>query len=71
LQSRGLFPDVIIARGRQKLTKESREKIALFSNLKAEKIFSLPDVSSIYTIPEILAKQKFDTLVSKHLNIDL
>jgi CTP synthase len=27
LQSRGLFPDIIIARGRQKLTQEVREKI--------------------------------------------
>ena len=69
LQSRGLFPDIIIARGRQKLTKESQEKIALFSNLREERIFSIPDVSSIYTIPKILAKQKFDSLIQGILNI--
>lgn len=63
LQSRGLFPDIIIARGRQKLTKESLEKIALFSNLREERIFSIPDVESIYTIPKILAKQKYDSLI--------
>lgn len=69
LQSRGLFPDIIIARGREKLTKASREKIALFSNLKPEKIFSIPDVRSIYTIPSLLHKQKFDTLIHGKLNI--
>ncbi|MCH8518575.1 CTP synthase (glutamine hydrolyzing) [Candidatus Gracilibacteria bacterium] len=71
LQSRGLFPDIIIARGRKKLTKETREKIALFSNLRQEKIFSIPDVESIYTIPTILHKQKLDTLLHGKLNIKL
>ncbi len=69
LQSRGLFPDIIIARGKQKLTKESQEKIALFSNLREERIFSIPDVDSIYRIPKILAKQKFDSLIQGMLNI--
>ncbi|NDK10119.1 CTP synthase (glutamine hydrolyzing) [Candidatus Gracilibacteria bacterium] len=69
LQSRGLFPDIIIARGKAKLTKESREKIALFSNLRKERIFSIPDVPSIYEIPEILAKQKFDSLIQGMMQI--
>lgn len=63
LQSRGLFPDIIVARGKIKLTKQAREKIALFSNLRDDRVFSLPDVDSIYKIPHILKKQKFDTLV--------
>ena len=70
LQSRGLFPDIIIARWRKKLTKETREKIALFSNLQTEKVFSIPDVESIYTIPSILAKQKFDELVQKRFKLE-
>lgn len=69
LQSRGLFPDVIVARGRTKLTKSSREKIALFSNLREDRVFSIPDVSSIYEIPGILQKQKFDTLIYGKLQI--
>lgn len=70
LQSRGLFPDIIIARGPGKLTKSSLEKIALFSNLRDDRVFSIPDVESIYTIPEILRKQKFDTLLYGKLWID-
>lgn len=69
LQSRGLFPDIIIARGKKRLTKSSKEKIALFSNLKEERVFSIPDVSSIYTIPSILHKQKFESLICGKLNI--
>lgn len=71
LQSRGLFPDIIIARGRQKLTKASKEKIALFSNLRSDRIFSIHDVHSIYTIPSILHKQKFDTLLFGKLGLKI
>lgn len=69
LQSKGLFPDIIIARGNEKLTKSSREKIALFANLREDRVFSLPDVESIYTIPQLLKKQKFDTLLYWKLGI--
>jgi len=63
LQSRGLFPDIIIARSENPLGEESRRKIALFSNLKEDRVFSIPDVESIYTIPSLLKKQKFDKVV--------
>jgi CTP synthase len=63
LQSKGLFPDIIMVRGAEKLTKSSREKIALFGNLREDRVFSLPDVDSIYSIPQVLQKQKFDKLV--------
>lgn len=70
LQSRGLFPDIIMVRGEKKLTKSSKDKIALFGNLREDRVFSLPDVRSIYTIPQLLKKQKFDTLVFGKLWID-
>lgn len=63
LQSKGLFPDIIMVRWKEKLTKSSREKIALFGNLREDRVFSLPDVASIYSIPQMLKKQKFDALV--------
>lgn len=69
LQSRGLFPDIVFARGKTKLTKSSRQKIALFSNLKEDRVFSIPDLPSIYEIPEILKKQKFDMLLYGKLHI--
>ena len=69
LQSRGLFPDIIVVRGTKTLTKANKEKIALFWNLREDRVFSIPDVDSIYTIPNILSKQKLDTLISGKLQI--
>ena len=70
LQSRGLFPDIVIARGKQQLTQDSLDKIALFSNLRDERVFSIPDVDCIYKIPEILAEQNFDRLIHGKLCIN-
>ncbi|MDA9129397.1 CTP synthase [Candidatus Gracilibacteria bacterium] len=70
LQSRGLFPDAIVVRGREVLTQANKEKIALFGNLREDRVFSIPDVESIYTIPQILKKQKFDSLLSGRLHIE-
>ncbi len=69
LQSRWLFPDIIIARSVNPLGEESRKKIALFSNLREERVFSIPDVDSIYTIPKILSDQKLDKVVYGLLGI--
>ncbi len=63
LQSRGLFPDIIVARSVSPLSSDSRRKIALFSNLREDRVFSIPDVASIYTIPSLLKKQKIDKVV--------
>lgn len=70
LQSKGLFPDAIMARGTQSLTQVSRDKIAMFSNVSADQVFSIPDVSSIYAIPELLKKQQFHTLLFKQLQLN-
>ena len=70
LQSKWLFPDVVIARGSQALTAGSRSKIALFSNLSEEKVFSIPDLDSIYNIPDALEAQGFDKFMAAKLAIE-
>ncbi len=69
LQSRWLFPDIIAVRSKEKLTKESRDKIALFSHLRDERIISIPDVNTIYSLPSILTAQNFPQLVHGKLCI--
>lgn len=69
LQSRGLFPDAIVVRGKEVLTQANKEKIALFGNLREDRVFSIPDVDSIYTIPQILKEQKLDSLLCGKLDI--
>jgi len=56
-------------RGEDVLTNESKAKIALFSNIQKYQIISVPDVKNIYTIPQILADQDFDTFLFKHFAI--
>jgi len=65
LHARGLFPDFIFVRGAEPLTENNKKKIALFSNLDKKHIISVPDVESIYTIPMLLKKQGFDTMIRK------
>lgn len=69
LQSKWLFPDIIMVRGQQKLTRASREKIALFGNIREDRVFSLPDVTTIYSIPDLLKRQKYDKLIFWKLGI--
>ncbi len=71
LQSRGLFPDMIIARGTEFLTESAEGKIALYSNIHRENVFSIPDVESIYTIPKVLLEQDFLEKIQQKLNIEL
>lgn len=52
------------------MTQDSISKIALFSNLRDERVFSIPDMDCIYKIPEELAKQKFDRLIYGKLCMD-
>ncbi len=55
LLSKGLQPDIVVARYKpeidQDLSKEIMAKIALFSNLPNYKVISLPDLESIYQVP--------------------
>lgn len=69
LHAKWLFPDFIFVRGEDVLTNESKAKIALFSNIQKYQIISVPDVKNIYTIPQILADQDFDTFLFKHFAI--
>jgi CTP synthase len=50
----GIQPDVIVVRSQTPLTKDTREKISLFTSVELKSVISNPDASSIYLIPDIL-----------------
>jgi len=58
LRSLGLAPDFIVCRSALPLSNQSREKIALFSNLPADHVLSIYDVSNIYHVPLLMIEQK-------------
>lgn len=64
MNSYGVQPDIIIARGEFPLDAKRKEKIAASSGMRPEQVISAPDVASIYDVPLNFEKDKLgDTLV--------
>ncbi len=51
LNSYGVQPDIIIARGPVPLDLRRKEKIAISSNVPVENVISAPDIESVYDVP--------------------
>ncbi len=65
LREAGIFPDIIIARSQEKLTSESRTKMALFCDVPEEAVIPAPDIRTIYDIPLDLEEQGFLDIISE------
>lgn len=65
----GIQPDFLICRSEKKLERNIREKIALFCNVETKAVISAYDCKSIYEVPLVLYKEKFDTLVLNKLHL--
>ncbi|MCL5027876.1 MAG: CTP synthase [Bacteroidetes bacterium] len=65
----GIQPDVLICRSEKKLSKEIRDKIALFCNVDSKAVVSAYDCSSIYEVPLVLNKEKLDQFVIDKLHL--
>jgi CTP synthase len=69
LQEIGIQPDILLCRAEIPLNLEIRKKIALFTNLKVEAIFSAIDVGTIYEIPLIFKKQGLGEIILQKLKL--
>lgn len=69
MQARGIQPDIIIGRSPNKLTKRSKEKIALFCNIKEEEVISDPDLPTVYELPLIFKEEGLLDLIEKKLEL--
>lgn len=65
----GIQPDVLICRSEKKLGRDLRDKIALFCNVDSKAVISAYDCSSIYEVPLVLHKEKFDQTVIERLHL--
>lgn len=70
LRSIGIQPDILICRSERDLPNSERQKIALFTNVPADAVFTSLDVKSIYEIPELLHQQGLDKEVVKKLALN-
>jgi len=65
----GIQPNILVCRSEDKLSKDIRDKIALFCNVDSKSVISAYDCSTIYEVPIILYKQGFDLEVLKRLKL--
>lgn len=70
LQAAGIRPDIIACRGRDPISRKVLEKLALYSNVPIENLFSMHDCESIYLIPDMIEKAGLDNSVVRLLKIE-
>ena len=69
LKQRGIFPDVIIGRCSQFLSREVRTKISNFCDVDPEAVITGLDVEDIYEIPLVFEQEGLPAILHKKLNI--
>ena len=70
LRTIGILPDILVCRCEQSLTREHREKLALFCNVDLNLVIEEKDVANtIYEVPLDLAKQDLDVYVLEKLGM--
>jgi CTP synthase len=71
MQEQGIQPDILICRAPVMLDESSRRKIALFTNVDPDAVFTSCDVdTTIYAIPLIFFDQKLDQVVLKKMGVE-
>jgi len=70
LRQLGIFPNYIIARAENEIDDIRKEKVALSSNIDANKIISDPDTDSIYKIPIIFEEQDLCKKIFEDLDLE-
>ena len=58
LNSAGIQPNFIVARGEQALDEPRKEKLSVFCNVHPDEIIAAPDWSSVYEVPVYLDRQE-------------
>lgn len=69
MSENGVHPDIIVCRTEQPLSKELKNKIALFCNVKPDSVIEAADAKSIYEVPLLMQQEQLDMIVLKKLNI--
>lgn len=70
LLSLGIQPNILLVRSDRELPEGSREKIALFCNMKTECVIPALDVASIYKVPITYHNEGLDREVLKYFGLE-
>ena len=69
LRSIGIQPDILICRAEREINRAEKDKIGLFTNVKCQNVISIPDVDTIYRLPEVLQSQSVHEIVHKQFGL--
>ena len=69
LRSIGIQPDMLLCRGKNDLNQNLKNKIALFTNVPKNAVFSAKDTDSIYNIPLNFKEQRIDDYIINNFKI--
>ncbi|MDX1683390.1 MAG: CTP synthase, partial [Phycisphaeraceae bacterium] len=74
LMEAGIQPALVACRAENPVAETAMQKIAMFSNVPEERVFSMHDRESIYTIPEAMREAGLDrqvlTMLELHRRVD-
>ncbi len=65
----GIHPDVVVCRSTEALSRDLREKIALFADIDPEAVVVNRDVPDVYLVPSALQEEGLDRLVVEKLRL--
>jgi CTP synthase len=66
----GIQPDMVMCRSEEALSREIRQKIALFASLPVEAVISARDVDNIYKVPLMFRAEGVDDLILDHFKVE-
>jgi CTP synthase len=66
----GIHPDIVVARSREPISDDIRDKIALFADVDPDAVISNPDASDVYLVPRVLREEGLDELVLGQLGLE-
>ncbi|MGM0410812.1 MAG: CTP synthase, partial [Bacillota bacterium] len=70
LRSLGIQPDSVVCRSDRKLSKEVKDKIALFGDIEKKAVIQLVDAENIYEIPLFLKDEGLDDIVIEKFGLE-
>jgi len=71
MQGMGLQPDVLICRAPRLLDEDTRRKLALFTNVDGDAVFTSRDIdTTMYEIPLMFFEQKLDQVILRKLGVE-
>src|ERR1043165_7617512 len=69
LREIGIAQDILLCRSDREISREMKDKIALFSNVEPSSVFTAKDVTSIYELPLWLHQEGVDDKLAELMNI--